>query len=101
MVNVCVAFEDSKVKDGDNNSDNTIATSGSSEVASSAITYIMSQHLVQTFVPPSPQYLTAVYRTLTSSFPEFLDSPLEVCDYTGERPHDCSRTNGLIWLLNF
>ncbi|CAM9667433.1 unnamed protein product [Ectocarpus sp. 8 AP-2014] len=89
MVNVCVALEGSKVKDGDgDDDDNTNATSGSNDVASSAITYIMSQHLVQTYVPPSPQYLTAVYRTLTSSFPEFLDRPLEICDYTGGKRSD-------------
>lgn len=56
-----------------------------SGVASSAITYVMSQHLAQIFVPPSPQYLTAVYRTLTSSFPEFSDRAIEICDYTGEK----------------
>ncbi|CAM9452214.1 unnamed protein product [Ectocarpus sp. 6 AP-2014] len=89
MVNVCVALEGGKVKDGDGDGDdNTDATSGSNDVASSAITYIMSQHLVQTYVPPSPQYLTAVYRTLTSSFPEFLDRPLEICDYTGGKRSD-------------
>ncbi|CAM9238482.1 unnamed protein product [Ectocarpus sp. 13 AM-2016] len=89
MVNVCVALEGSKVEDGDgDDDDNTNATSGSNDVASSAITYIMSQRLVQTYVPPSPQYLTAVYRTLTSSFPEFLDRPLEICDYTGGKRFD-------------
>ncbi|CAM9771724.1 unnamed protein product [Ectocarpus sp. 12 AP-2014] len=90
MVNVCVPLEGSKVEDGDgdDDEDNTNATSGSNDVASSAITYIMSQHLVQTYVPPSPQYLTAVYRTLTSSFPEFLDRPLEICDYTGGKRFD-------------
>lgn len=56
-----------------------------SSVESSAITYVMTPRLVQKFVPPSPQYLTAVYRTLTSSFPEFSDRPIEICDYTGER----------------
>lgn len=53
-------------------------------VMTPAITYIMSERLVRTFVQPSPQYLTAVYRTLTLSFPELLGVPLEVCDYTGE-----------------
>ncbi|CAM9697838.1 unnamed protein product [Ectocarpus fasciculatus] len=89
MVNVCVASkDDDKVNDGDNNSNAVGGTSASSGVASSAITYIMSHRLVQTFFPPSPQYLTAVYRTLTSSFPEFLDRPVEVCDYTGSKRSD-------------
>ncbi len=54
-------------------------------VASSAITYVMTQRFVRTFAPPSPQYLTAVYRTQTSSFPELAGEAIDVCDHTGER----------------
>ena len=66
------------------NNRGSTAVAASSLVESSAITYIMSPHLVQKFVHPSPQYLTAVYRTLTSSFPEFSDRAIEICDHTGK-----------------
>eukprot|EP00752_Nemacystus_decipiens_P010492 g9347.t2 len=95
MVNVRVAKgtqEEDGQTDGNTASTN-IATSNTTNngdaacslVESSAITYVMSPHLVQKFVHPSPQYLTAVYRTLTSSFPEFLDRALEICDHTGTK----------------
>ncbi|CAM9561178.1 unnamed protein product [Scytosiphon promiscuus] len=55
------------------------------DVLCSAITYVMLYPHVGTFVPPSPQYLTAVYRTMTSSFPELSDQAIEVCDHTGSK----------------
>ena len=92
MVNVRVT---KGTEDGQNGNTTTTtaaaaaaATTGGaafSLVESSAITYIMSPHLVQKFAHPSPQYLTAVYRTLTSSFPEFAGRAIEICDHTGER----------------
>lgn len=53
------------------------------DVSSPAMTYVMSQGYVRHFVGPSPQYLTAVYRTLTSNFPELSNRPIDICDYTG------------------
>lgn len=83
----CVPKSDGNVEGRSDGSDNS---SGStfSDVLTPATTYIMAPRLVQMFVPPSPQYLTAVYRTLTKNFPELSDRPIEVCDYTGETPRD-------------
>lgn len=50
-----------------------------------AITYILSQRYVETFVQPSTAYLTSVYRTLTENFPELSGEPIEVYDFTGEK----------------
>lgn len=90
MVNVCVGETNGDGGGGggggitvNNGSDDS--RSSFSVVTCSAITYVMAQRLAQRFVAPSPQYLTAVYRTLTSSFPEFSDRAIEIRDYTGER----------------
>lgn len=87
MVNVRVVAEGTEVGEHGNTTTTRDSTADAafSLVEASAITYIMSPHLVQNFVHPSPQYLTAVYRTLTSSFPEFADRAIEICDHTGER----------------
>lgn len=66
------------------------SSGGSRDVSASATVYVMAQRYVQTFVDPSPQYLTAVYRTLTRNFPELSGRPLEICDYTGERNADAT-----------
>eukprot|EP00903_Cladosiphon_okamuranus_P011626 g10935.t1 len=79
MVNVHVA------EGAEDGVDGNAATVNTARVESSAITYVMSPHLVHKFVQPTPQYLTAVYRTLTSSFPEFSGRPIEICDHTGTK----------------
>lgn len=55
------------------------------DVSTPAMTYIMSEQFASNFVHPTPQYLTAVYRTLTTNFPERSDLPVDVCDYTGSK----------------
>lgn len=86
MVNVRVTDGSNLLIDGGNGGDNGDGTRGGfRDVSSSAITYVMSQRRVQSFTVPTPQYLTAVYNTLTTNFPELSDRPIEICDYTGER----------------
>ncbi|CAM9260985.1 unnamed protein product [Pylaiella littoralis] len=87
MVNVCVGETNGDGGGGgitvNNGSDDS--RSSFSVVTCSAIAYVMAQRLARRFVAPSPQYLTAVYRTLTSSFPEFSDRAIEIRDYTGSK----------------
>lgn len=81
-VNVRVPKETGDGRNGNNDDGDDKDTFD--DVLCSAITYVMLYPHVGTFAPPSPQYLTAVYRTMTSSFPELSDQAIEVCDHTGE-----------------
>lgn len=54
-------------------------------VSTPAITYIISQQYVETFVQPSTAYLTSVYRTITENFSGLSGKPIEVCDFTGKK----------------
>lgn len=89
MVNVRVPRETvggDDIEDNNNNNNEDDGTNSNAfvDVLSSAITYVMLYPHVGTFVHPSLQYLTAVYRTMTSSFPELSDQAIEICDHTGE-----------------